>query len=157
MAHQNDNILDNSKLTGLGSSAGYKLPEGYFESFVARMERSLPERPEAEVAEQPADERTPWQRVRAYVYMAAMFAGIWLMLQMVTMLSGKATLEPMESNPMIATALTTEDFVNDYVYRDISSYELVDDMLVEGEISQDSEFIGIFTEDSDFDSTYILP
>ena len=57
------------------------VPEGFFEDFVAKMEAMLPERPEAEQPRR-IEHRTTWQRVRPYVYMAAMFAGIWCMLEM---------------------------------------------------------------------------
>lgn len=83
-----------------------------------------------------------------------------MMLQMFAMLGSKTTLEPMESNPMIANALSTEDFVTDYVYRDMSSRELVDDMLDEGEIDENYEFTGLSMDadaNADTDSTYILP
>ncbi|MBP3536524.1 MAG: hypothetical protein J6J93_03180 [Muribaculaceae bacterium] len=160
MEHRSDNILDNPSLKNLGSPAGYKVPEGYFESFAENMEKLLPERPELEQVSLPATDRTFWQKVRPYVYMAAMFAGIWMMLQMFAMLGSKTTLEPMESNPMIANALSTEDFVTDYVYRDMSSRELVDDMLDEGEIDENYEFTGLSMDadaEADSDSTYILP
>lgn len=158
MEHQNDKILDQRSLKGVGPSGGYKAPEGYFESFAERMASSLPVRPELESAAQPVLDRTFWQKVRPYTYMAAMFAGIWLMLQMFTMLSGKTSLEPMENNPTISAALQTDDFVNDYIYRNMSSHELVDYMLDEGEIDENSEFTNFFEEEEvPFDSTYILP
>lgn len=157
MAHQNDNILENARLRELGSSAGMKTPDGYFESFAGRMVDLLPERPELESAAMPAENRTLWQKVRPYVYLAAMFAGIWLMLQMFAMLSGKVTLEPMEDNAVISTALQSDDFVNDYIYRELSSHELLDYMLDEGEVDEDSEFFNIQEEQVPFDSTYILP
>ena len=66
-----ENILEQ-----VGRNTGYKVPEGYFEQFTARMTEQLPERdlPKPEVV-------TTWHKLRPYLYMAAMFAGIWLMLQ----------------------------------------------------------------------------
>lgn len=63
-------------LQQIGGKTGYKLPEGYFENFTARMTEQLPERqlPKPEIV-------TTWQKLRPYIYLAAMFAGIWLMLQ----------------------------------------------------------------------------
>ncbi len=52
---------------------GMTVPEGYFADFAARMEAAIPER---RVAEPPVV-RSTWQKIRPYVYMAAMFAGIW--------------------------------------------------------------------------------
>lgn len=63
-------------LNSIGGKSGHKVPDGYFEQFTARMVEQLPER-EIEMPE-PV---TTWQRLRPYLYMAAMFAGIWLMVQ----------------------------------------------------------------------------
>ena len=63
-------------LQQIGGKTGYKVPEGYFENFTARMTEQLPDRqlPKPEIV-------TTWQKLRPYIYLAAMFAGIWLMLQ----------------------------------------------------------------------------
>lgn len=66
-----ENILDS-----IGGKTGYKVPEGYFEQLSARITEQLPERE----IEKP-EIVTTWQRLRPYLYMAAMFAGIWLMVQ----------------------------------------------------------------------------
>ena len=58
-------------LQQVGRSTGYKVPEGYFENFTARMTEQLPERelPKPEIV-------TPWQKFRPYIYMAAMLAQV---------------------------------------------------------------------------------
>lgn len=61
----------------VGKKLPYKVPEGYFESFTSRMMESLPEYPAKPV--QP--KLSKWQRIKPYVYLAAMFAGIWCMMQ----------------------------------------------------------------------------
>ena len=63
-------------LQQVGGKTGYKVPDGYFEQFTARMTEQLPERqlPKPEIV-------TTWHKLRPYIYLAAMFAGIWLMLQ----------------------------------------------------------------------------
>lgn len=68
---QKQEILDK-----IGGKTGYKVPDGYFEQFTARITEQLPERelPQPEIV-------TPWQKFSPYIYMAAMFAGIWLMVQ----------------------------------------------------------------------------
>ena len=49
-------------------------PEGYFADFAKKMAASLPEK------QIPAKRKpTRWLRIRPYVYMAAMFAGVWCM------------------------------------------------------------------------------
>lgn len=66
-------------LDEIGRKHGMKVPENYFADFTEKMVENLPER-EFPMPEQP----TLWLRVRPWVYMAAMFAGVWLMLKMFT-------------------------------------------------------------------------
>lgn len=61
----------------IGSSLPYKVPEGYFKSFKSELMESLPDFPEKPVEKK----LSAWQRVKPYVYLAAMFAGIWCMMQ----------------------------------------------------------------------------
>lgn len=74
-------------LTKLGKDPGFKVPEHYFDDFNKRMAESLPE-----VKITPVDARpSMWVRVRPYVYMAAMFAGIWCMMKMFNNLNGESS------------------------------------------------------------------
>lgn len=66
-------------LDEIGRKHGMCVPEDYFADFTEKMVDSLPER-EIPLPEQP----TLWLRVRPWVYMAAMFAGVWLMMKMFT-------------------------------------------------------------------------
>lgn len=155
MAKETDNILEKARRAGLATpSAGMDVPAGYFASFAERMEQSLPPRPELEAPQQAEAPRTLWQKVRPYVYMAAMFAGVWLMMQMFASLGGLA---PVDKNPVLAEALSTDEFVFDYVYQDMSAWELVDDMIDEGVIDEDFDFAGLDDMSAADDSTYILP
>lgn len=61
----------------VGTELPYTVPEGYFKSFKERMMESLPEYPE----KPKKPDLTLWQRIKPYVYLAAMFAGIWCMMQ----------------------------------------------------------------------------
>ena len=87
-------------LNKINRSSGMTVPDGYFADFAARMERELPQQPV--ILDTP---RTIWQKLRPYTYMAAMFAGIWCMLQMFNMMSPQST-DP-SSNPVLAEALDT--------------------------------------------------
>ncbi len=61
-----------------GRKGGWTVPEGYFESVYKEIDAKLPSFPEA-----PRHvEMTAWQRMKPYVYLAAMFAGIWLMIHL---------------------------------------------------------------------------
>jgi len=108
---------------------GMTVPEGYFADFTRRMEAALPERPELR---QPImAPRTLWQRVRPYVYMAAMFAGVWCMLKMFTLMSGDGH-QPLDSNAIMAEAMGNDAFVNEYVIDDLSQWDIYDQMMDEG-------------------------
>lgn len=61
----------------IGTRMPYQVPEGYFKSFKNRMMESLPEYPEKPVEKN----ISVWHRLKPYVYLAAMFAGIWCMMQ----------------------------------------------------------------------------
>jgi hypothetical protein len=69
---QNDN-----KLKTIAKIDPFKVPEGYFEVFVVDIMSKLPERP----AENPKV-ISLWEKVKPGIYMAAMFAGIALMLNL---------------------------------------------------------------------------
>ena len=57
---------------------GMTVPEGYFADFASKMAQALPEKNLAPENRK----RSTWMKIRPYAYMAAMFAGIWLMMQM---------------------------------------------------------------------------
>lgn len=127
MAKQKE-ILEEARLQGFAQpSAGMSVPEGYFDAVNDRIIASLPYRPEAE--ERPLPPRTIWQKVRPYVYMAAMFAGVWCMMKMFSSLTTKSELSP---SPILAEALSNEIFVNDYIIDDMDERELMDQMMEDG-------------------------
>ncbi len=59
-----------------GRDPGFSVPENYFDILFTEMPEKLPPYPEAPRAV----DMSFWQRIKPYVYMAAMFAGIWLMM-----------------------------------------------------------------------------
>lgn len=123
---------DSNILKTIARNDGLKAPEGYFGDFAARMAAALPERPELAAMGVAAPPRTLWGRVRPYVYMAAMFAGVWCMLKMFTTVAGTGKLGPMESNPVIAAAFADDDFMNAYVLDDVSDLDIMDQMMEDG-------------------------
>ena len=70
-------------LSKLGKDSGFKVPENYFSDFNKQMMESLP-KPNLTPQVKPS----LWVRVRPYVYMAAMFAGIWCMMRVFNDMSG---------------------------------------------------------------------
>ena len=88
-------------LDEIGRKHGMCVPGDYFADFTEKMVDSLPER-EIPLPEQP----TLWLRVRPWVYMAAMFAGVWLMMKMFT---GIFSVEKGENPNVEMTASVPED------------------------------------------------
>lgn len=127
---------DENILSKLPRHDGMTVPDGYFADFSRRMADALPDRPELVRmgAEEPP--RTRWQRLRPYIYMAAMFAGVWCMLKMFTMLTATSP-QPLDANPVIAEAFGNDTFVNEYVISDLNQWDLYNDLMDEG-IAPDS-------------------
>ena len=73
-------------LNKFGKEPGFKVPAGYFEDFNKKMLDQLPEVEITEVDTKPS----LWLRVRPYVYMAAMFAGVWCMMHVFNVANGTA-------------------------------------------------------------------
>ena len=68
---------DSTLLKKYGKDPGFKVPENYFADFNKRMTEMLPD-----VEITPVDVKpTMWQRIRPIIYLAAMFAGVWCMMQ----------------------------------------------------------------------------
>lgn len=112
---------------------GMTVPDGYFDDFAARMAASLPERE----WEKPAARVMPrsfWQKVRPYVYLAAMFMGVWCMMKMFDLMRPDTNGLSFDANPVLAAAVSNDYFVNDYVMTegDVSEYELMDDLYETG-------------------------
>ena len=103
------------------------VPDGYFESFLAQMEEKLPAKAPV-IAPAP---RTFWQQIRPYTYLAAMFAGIWCMLQMFNIM-GSHSSSSLDNNPVLAEAINNETFINDYVLSDVDDYDLYDELYNQG-------------------------
>lgn len=108
--------------------APFTVPDGYFDEFRSRMASSLPPYPE-EPKPQPLSR---WQRWKPYVYLAAMFAGIWCMMQMFHMISSseKANFD----NPPEAVVLAVSD--NDTYEYIIDGSSSESDFEVEQDVSE---------------------
>lgn len=117
-------------LDKIGKDPGFKVPENYFENFMANMEQSLPEKQFEQESE-----RSLWSKVRPYIYMAAMFAGILCTMKVFSTLSGNNN---PSYNPVIAKAFENKTFVDDFVYtNDFDDYTLMQDM-VQDSIEQEN-------------------
>lgn len=81
MKHEDSDILKK-----LGKDSGFKVPEHYFADFGKNLMESLPE---VTITEEPKP--SLWTRYKTYLYMAAMFAGIWCMMHIFNTFNGTAT------------------------------------------------------------------
>lgn len=114
-------------LNKLGKDTGFKVPDGYFADFAKKMSESLPEK-----EFKPEQRPTLWLRIRPWVYMAAMFAGVWCMMQIFSDMKN-ANSRSLGLNPEIADAMNDEKFVDDYMmFGEISDYDLLDEIYNEG-------------------------
>ena len=163
MARQSENILQTARRQGLATpSAGLKVPDGYFDAFCRTMSVSLPFRQEIEdpeAADKELQPKTFWAKIRPYVYMAAMFAGVWCMLQMFASLTGAGKLQPIDDNPIMASALSDDNFVMDYIYDDITSWDVLDEMLEDENIDAGTIMDGLSENETTTEpqGDYILP
>ena len=60
----------------IGKENPFKVPEGYFENLTQQVMERLPEK-----EPQPTQEISMWERVKPWVYMAAMFVGLMFTVQ----------------------------------------------------------------------------
>ena len=107
----------------------FTVPAGFFDDFERKMAAQLPYRPEIEEDHStPSAHRGWWQAIRPYAYMAAMFAGIWCMLQMFNVISpAPSSIVPMSENPILAEAFGNDEFVSTYLISDMDQWDLVSD------------------------------
>lgn len=86
-----------------GRDTGYRVPDGYFDDIYKRISEAkgeLPKAPEAKPLSR-------WHRLRPYIYLAAMFAGIWCMMKMFTMIQTSQNPEVLDNPPaMLAEAIS---------------------------------------------------
>ena len=124
----------------IGRDTGMKVPDGYFDDFVKQMMQKLPEYPERPVAHK----LTVWQRVKPYVYLAAMFAGIWCMMKMFHIASQGVGSDL--DNPPAAVVTAMQD-VDTYEYFYELDDEDVTDLEVEKSVSRQYDDIDDFARD----------
>ena len=106
-------------LSKLGKDSGFKVPENYFSDFNKQMMESLP-KPNLTPQVKPS----LWVRVRPYVYMAAMFAGIWCMMRVFNDMSGATSTK--EQIQAIVDGLGDEKNIDDRMLQEsLNEYEIL--------------------------------
>lgn len=117
----------------------YKVPEGYFESFRVSVLESLPEYPEKP---KPVN-LSAWQRIKPYIWLAAMFAGIWCMMKVFYTMSGGDRIS-MDNPPEQVTLALNNNKVYDYY---ATSYGNVSDIELEEEVCNMYDDMATFERD----------
>jgi hypothetical protein len=95
-----------NNLESIGNKNPFTVPEGYFEGLTEQIMSRLPER--VSESEQPA---SAWERMKPWLYMAAMFAGLYLMINLFTQIGA----------PKATPALTSSADIEEY-YRFYEDY-----------------------------------
>jgi len=130
---QNNDILEKA-----GGKTGYTVPENYFDSVRSKILANLPEYPKQE-----APKLSTWRRMQPYLYMAAMFAGIWCMMKVIHMMSSTdISLE----NPPESVAIVMAD-ANHYEWMDVADDDNADILQLEDDMSQQYSSIEEFKKD----------
>lgn len=138
MNNKEKNEINIPALKGHGD--GIKVPDGYFENFALDMASRLPVN---DLEQQPSlqlQPRSTWNKIRPYVYMAAMFAGVWCMMKMFSLMREGTGEMSFDNNPMITAALNDDDFVVNYVIDDYGEDALLEEMYAEGVVPADLTF-----------------
>ena len=102
-----------------GMDPGFKVPENYFDDFNKRMNEMLPD-----VEITPVDVKpTMWQRVKPFVYMAAMFAGVWCMMSIFSHFTTSSNLNGVRA---VAEKLHDDkDNVDEFIMSGVSDYDIL--------------------------------
>lgn len=114
MKKEESKILDK-----LGKNPGFKVPENYFNDFNAKLLESLPE-----VKITKEVKPTMWVRVRPFIYMAAMFAGVWLMMNIFSI--GKSSASSEQRAAQISAGVAVEKNADELInYGSVSDYDIM--------------------------------
>ena len=122
---------DKKILDKVNRNSGMTVPENYFADFAEKMMQSLPEKEEPIITKP----LTTWQKIRPYVYLAAMFAGIWCMVKMVDLMGSNTIGTPSQaaqSEQILAQAIEDDMFIDDSCYEDVDEYSLLESMYEDG-------------------------
>lgn len=107
-----------------GTDSGFRVPDGYFEELNLRIMESLPQYPEAPRVV----EMSLWQKVKPYVYLAAMFAGIWVMMKVFHTVSSADSLNLDNPPSAIAQAMAAQDEETFHYFSPATDYALEEEM-----------------------------
>lgn len=108
-----------------GRKGPWTVPDGYFDAVRGEILSKLPEYPSVPKK----TDLSVWQRMKPYVYLAAMFAGIWCMMQVFHHVSGAGALSL--DNPPEHIAAYVGEMDADDIYllpSNLSDMEMIDEV-----------------------------
>lgn len=122
-----------------GRNPGFTVPDGYFEDFSRRMLSELPQHPHRPVQARPSK----WTRLKPYVYLAAMFGGIWLMMNLFHHVSSQSELSLERMPEDVSLAIANADYPEVFMY---GPDEKLNDFVLIDEACQEYATIEAFEE-----------
>lgn len=127
-----------------GRITGYTVPDGFFEKKFAEIHAALPPLPEPLKAQK----LSRWHRMRPYVYLAAMFAGIWCMMKMFYIATDRTDVSLENPPAQVAAVIESSPEVIDLYSQSNTSddYALVNSVL--------SQYDSFETFEDDFEQEY---
>lgn len=117
-------------LSEINHQDGMTVPDGFFDAFDKQMAGMLPKQ-EWENPKPRVMPRSFWQHVRPYVYMAAMFMGIWCMMKTFDLMRGDTPVA-IEKNTELVSAVNNDAFFNDYLTPVVSETDVYDELYNDG-------------------------
>ena len=99
-----------------GTENPFQVPEGYFDTVVADVMSRLPEK--EETTEEPQRQPTTWQRIKPWLYMAAMFAGAAMIIRVAqsdpTIKENRTAIDETEAEVAYINAMVDNSMLDDY-------------------------------------------
>lgn len=124
-------------LDEIGGKTGYRVPDHYFDDVRSKILADLPE-----YKIEKAPRLTAWQRVKPYLYMAAMFAGIWCMMKMMHIISSSDL--SLDNPPETVAVAMADSDPYDWSY---NSSDPVDAFMLEDQVADSYSSFEEFTRD----------
>lgn len=137
---KNKDMDTNDILTKANHSDGMTVPEGFFADFNKKMAASLPPIDYENTEKPKVLPQTFWQKVRPYVYLAAMFAGIWCMMNMFDLMRPANADLSIDNQAAITAAVNNEDFYNTFVAPSMDEDDLYEDLYTQGFDSSEFDY-----------------
>lgn len=122
-----------------GQESGFQVPEGYFEELNSRILSNLPAYPEAPKSVN----LSAWQRVKPYLYLAAMFAGIWLMMNLFHRVSSSVGIFSLDNPPEALVQLIEDE-----------GYETLPEFLPDTDYELEREVSGNYDSFDEFETDF---